>query len=200
MRGKKVYLILALIVLTTVSLFILSASRRSKSQANSELLEKAKASVGTNDISTNSSGGNVETMAASMTTGNKSLTKGESYEFEISFNDVPKPYPTAMTLILNYDPAVLKVESVDWGDLWTGANVLENKVDNDNGHARYSAGQDFGADTTGKKMLGKVKFTVLSSANSGKTTFDLASDSAVASAEDIRLIYLDSSPLVLNIQ
>ena len=197
MRGKVIYISAILILLLSVW-FVLNS--RKNQVAESSLLEKAQNAVGDTSTMNVKDSSEVESLSVELNSDDNLWRSGQSYEFEIAFDDIADPYPTAMTLVLSFDPKSIEVNEVDVGDLWTGANILEDKIDNENGKVRYSAGQDFDAEISNGKVLAVVSLTVLEDIESGPTVITLEPDSAVASEKDVRLIYLNGEPLSISVQ
>lgn len=125
----------------------------------------------------------------------------KQYEVEVSFDTQPTPYPTAFTLQLLYDPKILRVDEVSLGNLWTGANILQNKVDNEKGEVIFSAGQDFQDQVTNQLLLATLKVTVVNTdPKITQATIEIGPESGTASVGVDHLIDLEIPPIILNLE
>jgi hypothetical protein len=190
MNGKKLTTtIIAVLLIVVVALVVLKLPGRNKDQTSSD-----QQTTSMNEDSMMTESQVVELMASSA-----EWMANNQYEFEVAYNALPDPIPAAETLQFTYDPAVIQVDDVEEGNLWTNTNVLQKDIDNDVGTVVYSAGQGFDADTTGNKVLATVKVTVLGSA-SGNTEIMLGPDSAVAAVGVDHLIPLNETSISINVK
>lgn len=89
-----------------------------------------------------------------------SWSSGETYTLTANLNEPPEPFPTVFSIYLRFDPDVLKIDSVDQGDLWSSVNLLENEINNQAGELSYTLGQGFDAQVQGGTTLASINFTV----------------------------------------
>ncbi|OGM21266.1 hypothetical protein A2863_00295 [Candidatus Woesebacteria bacterium RIFCSPHIGHO2_01_FULL_38_9b] len=193
MNGKRISVILiTILALAGVGFLIALYSQKSKSDLT---VEKPPQSTGEQVSPTTNLTPNRGTLRTSSTT----WEIDKQYEVEVTFDKLPNPAPVAFTLQLLYEPTVLRVDDVEIGNLWTGANVLEEKINNDTGVVMFSAGQGFEDEVTQNKTLAKLKVTVISAdENNIETSLRVGPESATAS-DGKNLIKLDIPSVVIKL-
>lgn len=77
---------------------------------------------------------------------------------DLIFDTEPDPFPTAVSLELQYDPEHLELDNIIEGDLWSKAFVLESKIDNETGMAKVTFGQEFSSERTGGTKVATFVF------------------------------------------
>lgn len=102
--------------------------------------------------------------------------------------------PTAIQIIVNYDPSKIQVSKVEMGDIWTQTNVLKNSVDNSVGELEIAAGQGFGATASG----GTVAFTIAYTTKLGEVTFNVSPESKIVYSGNENVVKVDSSILLIE--
>jgi len=192
---NKIILLIVFFGFITASLFLLKV--KSKPTVNDEITQEG-VSPEKEEISRDISPRSEETLSVSFKTESLTWEKEKTYEAEVSFDGNPDPYPTAVSVQLIYDPKVIKIEKIDKGDLWTGTNVLQTKIDNQKGEALFAAGQGFGETTTQNRVLAKVSFSIISFSEKD-IAIEIGPESYTASVGVDHLINLKGSPLSVKI-
>lgn len=115
---------------------------------------------------------------ATLSTDGSEWRVGEGKVIKVRLDEITTYPALAFDLYFNYDPTEIEVEDVGVGSLWTGANVLLKKVDNDKGEVRFAAGQGFEASKTGDSELMTLKVRPLVADQ--ELVIDMSGDSAIA--------------------
>ncbi|KKQ41813.1 MAG: hypothetical protein US60_C0029G0013 [Microgenomates group bacterium GW2011_GWC1_37_8] len=193
MNGKGISVILiTILALAGVGFLIALYTQKSKSNLT---VEKPSQSTAEQVSPTTSLTPNKGTLRTNSTT----WEVDKQYEVEVTFDKLPNPAPIAFTLQILYEPTVLRVDDVEIGSLWTGSNVLEEKINNDTGVVMFSAGQGFEDEVTQNKVLAKLKITAIEfDENSPETSIRIGPESATAS-DGKNLIKLEVPSVVVKL-
>ncbi len=128
-------------------------------------------------------------------TGPNSWQVGKSYDVDVSFVQPPVPFPTAVTLELYYNPTLVRLSEIRDGDLWTNMFVLKSNIDNEEGKAVVTLGQEFSAGVSGGLLIAEFEFVPVG--KSGAGVISVGPKSVMAKVDKYRLI--DPSSLNINI-
>jgi len=191
---KKIVLILVLVSLFIAGLVsIYSITKKSSTeQKSAEKVETVKPTESMEEKV------NENSPVVQFEVSSTEIVSNKQSEMKIVFEKLPEPPPTAATLHLTYDPKVIKIDDISEGDLWTGVNVLERKIDNEKGDLKFSLGQGFEDKVTGKTTLAVLKITAVG--NNISSSIKIEEDSAIASVGINKLIFLKGMPLKIEIK
>ena len=120
------------------------------------------------------------------------------YEVFVDFEQLPDPPPVSLTLVLNYDPALVEIIDVKEGNLWTQTNVLEEKIDGSKGTVRFSIGRGLQEEVTGQKRIAVVSAKAKDE-NSGLTQIEIDEESVFVSTSEKGYIKLKGLPIKLTV-
>lgn len=124
------------------------------------------------------------------------LGTGQERTSTLSFSPLPSPAPTAFTLVLAFDPSQIQINDIQPGNLWTGENILQKEIDNENGEVKFSVGQGFSDEVTGNSDVAKITFTKI---GDQETEIIVAEGSAYASVEEKVLIPMQGLSLSISV-
>ncbi|MBN1168748.1 hypothetical protein JXA63_02555 [Candidatus Woesebacteria bacterium] len=128
------------------------------------------------------------------------LNQNQQHTSTLSFDILPDPAPVAFTLVLEFDPSSIQVNDIEPGNLWTGENILQKEIDNENGIVNYSVGQGFYKEVTGESQIAKITFT----SSSTDTEIEIDSNKSMyAFAEEdgtVVGVSMKGSPLIISVE
>ena len=194
MNGKRLSIIfISIIALAGVGFLIAYFSQRAKTgiPVDTGQIEQGKEGV-TPTV-------NLTPQKGVLRTGSSTWQLDEQYEVTVEYDQLPSRVPVAYTLQILYDPSVLRIDDIEVGNLWTGSNVLEEKINKETGVAMFSAGQGFEDKITNNKLLATLKVTVLKADEENtETSIRLGPESATAS-DGKNLIKLEIPSVVIKL-
>ena len=195
MNGKRsLILIFAAVALLGVVLLVTTLLNRTKTAPEQLSLAQEKS---TDQKTTETASSNT----AQFRTSTLEWQAQKQYEVEVTFDTPPNPAPTAFTLHLLFDPDILRVDGIEIGNLWTGANILQNSIDNETGEVMYSAGQGFQDDVTNQTLIATVKVTAINTnPDINQTTLKIGPEAATASVGIDHLINLEIPQITLDLK
>jgi len=127
-------------------------------------------------------------------------TKDNSATLSIKLSNPEEPLrPDGFSLAFSYDPALLSVQKISTGNLWSAAIVLEENIDNTQGYVNFTHASSFSATPGPGSELATVTF-LIAAGDVGSGTIKLTDQSEAGKRGYEYLFPLISDPYQVVIQ